>query len=63
MFPVLPHLQLDVQASVRLGHGLSAMVYGLNLTDEVFGYYTGIPVFMNQQEYYKPTFPRDFATA
>ena len=37
----LPHLQLDAQASIRLAHGLSAVVYGLNLTDEVFGYYTG----------------------
>jgi TonB-dependent receptor len=53
---VMPHLQLDAQASVRLGHGFSAIVYGLNLTDEVFGYYTGSPIFVNQQEYYKPTY-------
>ena len=39
----LPHLQLDAQASVRLGHGLTAVVYGLNLTNEVFGYYHGQP--------------------
>jgi len=26
---------------------------GLNLTNEVFGYYTGSPVFVNQRESYK----------
>ncbi|MBV9223111.1 MAG: hypothetical protein JOY85_03730 [Acidobacteriaceae bacterium] len=26
------HLQIDAQGSVRLNHGLSAIVYGLNLT-------------------------------
>ena len=52
----LPHTQLDAQASVNLGHGVTAMVYGLNLTNEVFGYYTGSPVFVNQQEYYKATY-------
>ena len=52
----LPHLQLDAQASVRMGHGLTGVVYGLNLTDEVFGYYTGSPIFVNQREYYKPTY-------
>ena len=49
-------LQLDVQATVRIARGLSAVVYGLNLTDEVFGYYTGSPIFVNQREYYKPTY-------
>jgi TonB-dependent receptor len=52
----LPHTQLDAQASIRLTHGLTAVVYGLNLTDEVFGYYTGSPIFVNQREYYKPTY-------
>lgn len=52
----LPHLQLDAQASIRLAKGFSAVVYGLNLTDEVFGYYTGSPIFVNQREYYKPTY-------
>ena len=32
------------------------MVYGLNLNNEVFGYYQGSPIFVNQQEWYKPTF-------
>ena len=52
----LPHFQLDAQASFRLSHGLSAVVYGLNLTNEVFGYYTGSPVFVNQREWYKATY-------
>jgi TonB-dependent receptor len=56
----LPHFQLDAQASVRLGHGLTAVVYGLNLTDEVFGYYTGSTVFVNQREWYKPTYAGGF---
>ena len=56
----LPHFQLDAQASVRLGHGLTAVVYGLNLTNEVFGYYTGSTVFVNQREWYKPTYAGGF---
>lgn len=51
-----PHLQLDAQASVRLAKGFTAVVYGLNLTNEVFGYYNGSPIFVNQREYYKPTY-------
>ena len=49
----LAHLQLDAQASIRLAHGLSAVLSGLNLTNEVFGYYTGSPIFVNQREFYK----------
>jgi TonB-dependent receptor len=52
----LAHFQLDAQTSVRLGHGLSAVAYGLNITNEVFGYYTGSPIFVNQREWYKPTY-------
>ena len=37
-------------------YGLTVVAYGLNLTDEVFGYYTGSPIFVNQREYYKPTY-------
>jgi TonB-dependent receptor len=56
----LPHLQLDAQASFRIGHGLSAVVYGLNLTNEVFGYYQGSPIFVNQREYYKTDYAGGF---
>lgn len=47
-----PHLQVDAQASVRLGRGLTAVVYGLNLNNEVFGYYNGSPQYVVQREYY-----------
>jgi outer membrane receptor protein involved in Fe transport len=56
----LPHFQLDAQASVRLGHGLSAVVYGLNMTNEVFGFYQGSPIFVNQREWYKATYAGGF---
>jgi len=56
----LPHLQLDAQASFRIGRGLSAVVYGLNLTNEVFGYYQGSPIFVNQREFYKSDYAGGF---
>ena len=56
----LPHLQLDAQASFRIGKGLSAVVYGLNLTNEVFGYYQGSPIFVNQREFYKTDYAGGF---
>ncbi len=52
----LSHLQLDVQGSLRLKYGFTFVASGLNLTDEVFGYYQGSPIFVNQREYYKPTY-------
>jgi TonB-dependent receptor len=50
-----PHLQFDAQGSVRLAHGLSFVMYGLNINNEVFGFYNGSPQFMVQREYYRPT--------
>ena len=50
------HLQLDAQASVHVGPGFSVVVYGLNLTNEVFGFYNGSPQYVVQREFYKPTF-------
>ena len=50
-----PHLQLDAQASIRLAKGFSAIVYGLNLNNEVFGFYNGDPKYVLQREYYGPT--------
>ena len=50
------HLQLDAQATVHLAQGLSVVVYGLNLTNEVFGFYNGSPQYVVQREFYKPTF-------
>jgi TonB-dependent receptor len=52
----LTHYQVDVQASYRFYKGFSAVVSGLNLNNEVFGYYTGSTQFVNQREFYKPTY-------
>jgi TonB-dependent receptor len=49
------HLQVDAQASVRLPKGFSVIAYGLNLTNEPFGFYQGSPIWPIQREYYKPT--------
>lgn len=49
------HLQVDAQGSIRLAHGLSFTMSGLNLTNEVFGFYQGSPQYMIQREYYKPS--------
>jgi TonB-dependent receptor len=49
------HTQFDVQGSVRLHKGLSLFAYGLNLTNEVFGFYQGSPIYPIQREFYKPT--------
>ncbi|HET9832100.1 MAG TPA: TonB-dependent receptor [Vicinamibacterales bacterium] len=50
------HLQFDAQASLHLRSGLSVVVYGLNLTNEVFGFCNGSPQYVVQREFYKPTF-------
>lgn len=50
------HMQVDAQASVRVRHDLSLLVSGLNLNNEVFGFYQGSPDYMIQREYYQPTF-------
>jgi hypothetical protein len=49
------HTQFDVQGSVRVHKGLSLFAYGLNLTNEVFGFYQGSPNYPIQREFYKPT--------
>ena len=50
------HLEIDAQGSVRMAHGLSFVAYGLNLNNEVFGFYQGSSQYMIQREYYRPTF-------
>jgi TonB-dependent receptor len=50
------HLQLDAQATVRVAPDFSVVVYGLNLTNEVFGFYNGSPEYVVQREFYKPTY-------
>ena len=49
------HTQVDIQGSYRLYKGLSFVASGLNLTNEVFGFYTGSPIYPNQREFYKPS--------
>ena len=50
-----PHLQFDAQGSVKLAHGVSFVMYGLNINNEVFGFYNGSPQYMLQREFYRPT--------
>jgi TonB-dependent receptor len=50
------HFQLDVQASYKLPRGFSVYAYGLNLNNEVFGFYNGSPQYVVQREYYHPTY-------
>ncbi|MEP6915190.1 MAG: TonB-dependent receptor [Acidobacteriota bacterium] len=50
------HVQVDAQGSVNLGHRLTVVMSGLNLTNEVFGFYQGDPRYIIQREYYKPSF-------
>ncbi|MBV9300678.1 MAG: TonB-dependent receptor [Acidobacteriaceae bacterium] len=50
------HLQVDAQGSYRLPKGFKLIVYGLNLTNEVFGFYNGSGVWPVQREYYNRTF-------
>ncbi|MDR3726393.1 MAG: TonB-dependent receptor [Terracidiphilus sp.] len=49
------HTQYDVQGSYRLHKGLQAVVSGLNLSNEVFGFYQGSAIYPIQREYYHPT--------
>jgi TonB-dependent receptor len=50
------HLQVDAQAQFRMYRGLQLVVAGLNLTNEVFGFYQGSPQYPIQREYYKPSY-------
>jgi len=50
------HYQFDTQASYSLRWGLQAYAYGLNLNNEVFGFYNGSPQYVLQREYYHPTY-------
>jgi TonB-dependent receptor len=54
------HAQLDAQGSYRIGKGFEAIVSGLNLNNEPFGFYQGSKPFFIQREYYKPTYTFGF---
>lgn len=49
------HTQFDIQGSYRIYKGLSFFAYGLNLSNEVFGFYQGSTQYPIQREFYKPT--------
>jgi len=50
------HFQLDMQGTYKITRHFSAYAYGLNLNNEVFGFYNGSPQYVVQREYYKPTY-------
>ena len=50
------HTQMDAQATINLRRGLQVIVSGLNLTNEVFGFYNGSPQYTIQREFYNRTF-------
>jgi TonB-dependent receptor len=49
------HFQFDAQATMRLNRGVTMLVSGENINNEVFGFYTGSPIYVDQREYYRPT--------
>jgi TonB-dependent receptor len=51
-----PHMQIDAQVGARVYKKLYLVLNGLNLNNEVFGFYNGSPQYMTQREYYKPTY-------
>ena len=50
------HVQIDAQGTIRIARELNLVVSGLNLNNEMFGFYQGSPQYMIQREYYQPTF-------
>ena len=54
------HMQVDAQGIIGLRRDLSLVVSGLNLNNEVFGFYQGSSQYMIQREYYQPTFSAGF---
>jgi len=49
------HTQYDIQGSYRIAKGLRFEASGLNLSNEVFGFYQGSGLYPIQREFYKPT--------
>jgi TonB-dependent receptor len=49
------HTQYDIQGSFRIAKGFQFVASGLNLSNEVFGFYNGSPIYPTQREFYKPT--------
>jgi hypothetical protein len=55
LYSTYAHTQLPVQGSCRIYKGLSLFAYGLNRSNEAFGFYQGSPIYPIQREYYHPT--------
>ena len=49
------HTQIDLQGSYHIKGPVSVYAYGLNLNNEVFGFYNGNPNNVVQREFYQPT--------
>jgi hypothetical protein len=50
------HFQFDTQATYNLPKGFQVYAYGLNLNNEVFGFFNGDEKYVVQREYYHPTY-------
>jgi TonB-dependent receptor len=50
------HTQIDSQISYRMPYGFKLTAAGLNLKNEVFGFYQGSSQYPIQREYYHPTY-------
>ncbi len=50
------HTQVDAQGSFRMYRGLQLIVAGLNLNNEVFGFYQGGTQYPIQREFYQPSY-------
>jgi TonB-dependent receptor len=50
------HTQVDAQATYYVGRGFTLLGSGLNMNNEVFGFFNGSQKYMTQREYYKPTY-------
>ena len=53
---IYAHTQVDAQASYTFKNGLKVILSGLNLNNEVFGFYAGSPQWNIQREFYDRTF-------
>ena len=49
------HLQIDLQGTYKLKKGFTLVGYGLNLNNEVFGFYQGSTIYPVQREFYRQT--------
>jgi hypothetical protein len=50
------HTQIDSQIGYHLPYGFKLTAAGMNLKNEVFGFYQGSPQYPIQREYYHPTY-------